>query len=72
MSEPEFEELFGPLRTGAPYRVFRRNVVAALGNWRHPDAAPLLRAVAEDADPGISAVARAALDSAGETGSPPR
>lgn len=72
LSEPEFEELFGPLRTGTPYRVFRRNVVAALGHWHHPDAAPLLRAAVEDADPEIGAVARAALDSAGETGSPPR
>ena len=43
LSEAEYDDLFGPFRTGVPYQVFRRNVVAALENYRRGDWSPGLR-----------------------------
>lgn len=43
LSESEYDDLFGPFRTGVPYQVFRRNVAAALENYRRGDWFPGLQ-----------------------------
>jgi epoxyqueuosine reductase len=63
LSEQEYEDLIGPYRTDIPYRIFRRNVVIALGNSQRSDAISLLRSAAEDRDPEVRQVARTYVES---------
>lgn len=62
LSEQDYEDLIGPYRTDIPYRIFRRNVVIALGNSQQADAITLLRSAAEDRDPEVRKVARTYID----------
>jgi len=57
-SEDDYEEFIAPYRAEIPYRIFRRNVVAALGRSKQPEALPLLQAATEDSYREIREIAR--------------
>jgi epoxyqueuosine reductase QueG len=63
MSEQRYEEFFNHFRTDISYRIFRRNVVIALGNSNEPGSLSLLQTAAKDKYPEVRSVARAYLDS---------
>jgi epoxyqueuosine reductase QueG len=58
LSESDYAELITPYRVDIPYRIFRRNVVAALGNSNRPEAVSLLRSALEDSDQEVRDIAR--------------
>jgi epoxyqueuosine reductase len=64
LSEREYESMFRPFRTDIPYRIFRRNVVIALGNTRQDYALSLVQTAAEDEYPEVQAAARMYLEEA--------
>jgi hypothetical protein len=61
LSEHDYEEFIASYRAEIPYRVFRRNVVAALGCSKQPEALPLLQAAVEDSYPEVREIARTSL-----------
>jgi epoxyqueuosine reductase QueG len=61
LGEREYEGLIGSYRTGIPYKIFRRNVVAALGHSNRSDAIPLLESALEATDPEVRKVARVSM-----------
>jgi epoxyqueuosine reductase len=61
LSAREYKDLNGPLRTDIPYTIFRRNVVAALGQSEQPSAIPLLQIVLEDSDPHVRKMAEISI-----------
>jgi epoxyqueuosine reductase len=64
LSERDYEKLIGPYRTDIPYRIFRRNVIAALGHSKQPEVIPLLQSATEDSDPHVREMAKISLKSA--------
>lgn len=60
-SEHDYERFIGPYRAEIPYRIFRRNVVAALGCSNRPEALPFLRAALADSHPEVREIARTSL-----------
>jgi epoxyqueuosine reductase len=63
LSERGYKKYFDSYRAGIPHRVFRRNVVAALGNSNQPDAISLLKGALEDSDPEIREIAQNSMNS---------
>lgn len=61
LSAREYEDLNGPLRIDIPYSIFRRNVVAALGQSEQPGAIPLLQIVLKDSDPHVRKMAEISI-----------
>ncbi len=58
LSEQDYKEFIRPYRTDVPYRIFRRNVVAALSFSKQPDSILALHAALEDEDPEIRRIAK--------------
>lgn len=63
LSEGEYEEFLLAYRTNIPYKLFRRNVVLALGHSPQPDALPLLELASTEEDSEIREIAQASLAS---------
>ncbi|NIQ37834.1 MAG: hypothetical protein GTN81_04500 [Proteobacteria bacterium] len=63
LSERDYKRLIGPYRTDIPYRIFRRNVIAALGHSKKPEVIPLLQSATEDSDPHVRETAKISLKS---------
>jgi len=61
LSERDYEGFIGPYRTDIPYPIFRRNVIAALGQSKQPEAIPLLRSAMEESNPEIREIASTSL-----------
>ena len=61
LSEHDYEEFIAPYRAEIPYRIFRRNVMAALGCSKQPEALPLLQAAVEDSYPEVREIARTSI-----------
>lgn len=57
LSERDYKEFIRPYRTDLSYKVFRRNVVAALSHSNHPQANFLLQSATKDSDPEIQKIA---------------
>lgn len=58
LSEVDYMKFIGPYRTDISYRIFRRNIVVALGNSKQSEAIPLLHSAMEDPDPEVREIAR--------------
>jgi epoxyqueuosine reductase len=63
MTEAGYREFVGPYRTTVPYRVFRRNVIAALGHSKDHGVIPLVQSALEEDDPEIQGFAKMSMNS---------
>jgi len=62
LTETGYTDLIGPYRTGIPYKVFRRNVIAALGHSNDHKVIPLVQSALEDSDPEIRGIAKISMN----------
>jgi epoxyqueuosine reductase len=63
MTEAGYNDFVRPYRTTVPFRVFRRNVIAALGHSNDHGVIPLVQSALEDSDPEIQGFARISMNS---------
>jgi epoxyqueuosine reductase QueG len=63
MTEAGYDEFVGAYRTTIPYRVFRRNVIAALGHSNDHGVIPLVQSALEESDPEIRGFAKISMNS---------
>jgi len=63
MTEAGYNDFIGPYRTTIPHRIFRRNVIAALGHSNDHGVIPLVESALEDSDPEIQGMAKISMNS---------
>jgi len=63
MTEAGYHEFISPYRTTIPYKVFRRNVIAALGHSNDREVIPWIQSALEDSDAEIRDFAKISMNS---------